>query len=114
MAYVMILAAIGFFILLIASINFMNLSTAKSANRAKEVGLRKTLGSLRFHLVRQFLLESLIYVAIAALLALGLVFILLPYFNILSGKLLVFSSLVNVNSIVAIIANDYSTGGAGR
>ena len=69
MSYVFILAAIGSFIILIACINFMNLTTAKSAGRAKEVGLRKALGSLRSTLVGQFLTESMIYAITAAVLA---------------------------------------------
>ncbi len=89
MAYVIILGAIGIFIMVIACINFMNLTTAKSAGRAKEVGLRKTLGSLKNTLVIQFLTESMIYAVVAAILALIVVYVLLPYFNILSGKSLV-------------------------
>jgi len=100
MAYVMIMAAIGIFILLIASINFMNLSTAKSASRAKEVGLRKTLGSLRLHLIRQFLIESLVYVFIAAVMALAFVYLLLPAFNMLSGKSIEIDSLLNTYVLV--------------
>lgn len=86
MSYVYILSAIGLFIIVIACINFMNLTTAKSAGRAKEVGLRKTLGSLKSSLVIQFLTESMIYAVLAAVLALIVVYALLPYFTILSGK----------------------------
>lgn len=93
LAYVYILVAIGIFILLIACINFMNLSTAQSSGRAKEVGLRKTLGSLRPYLIGQFLTESLIYSLLAGGLALAMVFFLLPTFNQMSGKLLTFSML---------------------
>ncbi|MEM7107655.1 MAG: ABC transporter permease [Bacteroidota bacterium] len=93
MAYVYILGGIGLFIVLLASINFMNLTTAKSAGRAKEVGLRKTLGSLRKTLIVQFLAESMIYSGLAGILALILVYPLLPYFNTLAGKGLAFESL---------------------
>ncbi|MEL7002769.1 MAG: ABC transporter permease, partial [Bacteroidota bacterium] len=85
-SYVYILSAIGIFILLIACINFMNLSTAQSAGRAKEVGLRKTLGSLRSYLIGQFLTESFIYSLAAAILAFALVYFLMPSFNQMSGK----------------------------
>ncbi len=84
--YVYIFSAIAVFILLIACVNFMNLSTARSSNRAKEVGIRKVLGSLRGNLMRQFLLESLLISFIAMLLALGLAWLLLPVFNGLSAK----------------------------
>lgn len=84
--YVYIFSGIGVFILLLACINFMNLSTAQSAGRAKEVGLRKTLGSQREQMVWQFLSESLIYSLIAVLLAVGLCYVALPYFNVLAGK----------------------------
>jgi putative ABC transport system permease protein len=84
--YVYIFSAIAIFILLIACINFMNLSTARSANRAREVGVRKVLGSLRKNLVAQFLTESLLVSFIALALALSIAALLLPYFNQLSGK----------------------------
>ncbi|MCG8307648.1 MAG: ABC transporter permease [Cytophagales bacterium] len=78
------------FILLIACINFINLSTAKSANRAKEVGLRKVVGSYRISLVQQFMTESVLYSSIAFVLGVFLAVLLLPYFNIIVDKTLVF------------------------
>ncbi|HVS95788.1 MAG TPA: ABC transporter permease [Puia sp.] len=84
--YVYIFSAIAAFILLIACVNFMNLSTARSSNRAKEVGIRKVLGSLRGNLISQFMMESLLLAFISMLLALGLAWLLLPVFNQLSGK----------------------------
>jgi putative ABC transport system permease protein len=84
--YVYIFSLIAFFILLIACVNFMNLSTARSANRAKEVGVRKVLGSLRKNLVTQFLSESILISFISLALALVIAALLLPYFNQLSGK----------------------------
>lgn len=84
--YVYIFTAVAFFILLIACVNFMNLSTARSANRAKEVGIRKVLGSLRGSLVSQFMIESILLSFISMLLALGLAYLLVPVFNELSGK----------------------------
>ncbi|MEM9859652.1 MAG: ABC transporter permease [Bacteroidota bacterium] len=95
MAYVYILGGIGLFIVLLACINFMNLTTARSAGRAKEVGLRKTLGSHRKTLIAQFLAESMIYSALAGILALILVYTLLPSFNTLAGKGLAFENLQN-------------------
>ncbi len=83
--YIYLFGAIAGFILIIACINFMNLSTARSANRAKEVGVRKVMGSLRPHLVRQFLTESIVLSAFSFVLALGLVWLALPYFNDLAG-----------------------------
>ncbi|AEE53548.1 ABC transporter permease [Haliscomenobacter hydrossis] len=84
--FVWLFGAIAGFILLIAGINFVNLSTARSANRAKEVGLRKTVGSTREYLVGQFLSESLLFSAFSFLLGLILAWLLLPYFNQLAGK----------------------------
>ncbi|OQP39910.1 cell division protein FtsX [Niastella yeongjuensis] len=84
--YVYIFSAIAFFILLIACVNFMNLSTARSANRAREVGVRKVLGSLKANLVKQFLTESILISCIALVLALALTFIMLPTFNHLAAK----------------------------
>jgi putative ABC transport system permease protein len=83
--YVYIFGAIALFILLIACINFMNLATARSANRAKEVGLRKVVGAKRKELIRQFLGESLVYSFFSLLTALVLVELALPFFRSLSG-----------------------------
>lgn len=84
--FVWLFGAIAVFILVIACINFINLSTARSANRAKEVGLKKAIGSYRSDLVKQFLSESLLYSFLSFGIAIGLAWALLPYFNMLSGK----------------------------
>ncbi|HEV3325210.1 MAG TPA: ABC transporter permease [Puia sp.] len=89
--YIYIFSAIALFILLIACINFMNLSTARSANRAREVGVRKVLGSPRKFLVAQFLTESVLVTLGGAGLAVILAWALLPLFNTLSGKELTIS-----------------------
>ncbi|WP_184546937.1 ABC transporter permease [Mucilaginibacter sp. FT3.2] len=86
--FVWLFGAVSVFILLIACINFINLATAKSANRAKEVGLRKVVGSQRSGLINQFLTESLIYSFFSFILGLILAAMLLPYFNILASKTL--------------------------
>lgn len=83
---VYILSFIGLFLILLASVNFMNLSTAHSLKRAKEVGIRKTLGSSKTALVRQFLTESGLLSFISLLLAIAIAAIATPYFNDLSGK----------------------------
>ncbi len=85
-ADIYIFGAIGIFILIIACINFMNLSTARSAKRAKEVGMRKVLGSYRSQLIKQFLGESMLLSFIALVFAIVLVILLLPVFNSFSGK----------------------------
>ena len=114
--YVYILLAIGVFILVIASINFMNLSTAKSANRAKEVGLRKTMGATRKQLVGQFLTESLMFTVISSLLALLIVYLLMPSYNLLIGKALsmgeifqpmMLSVFVFIILLVGVLAGSY-------
>ncbi|HEV8514855.1 MAG TPA: ABC transporter permease, partial [Cyclobacteriaceae bacterium] len=84
--YVYLFGIIAVFILVIACINFMNLSTARSSNRAKEVGVRKVMGSLRAHLVRQFLTESILVTLLSFVIAVGLAYLLLPFFNDLSSK----------------------------
>jgi putative ABC transport system permease protein len=84
--YVYIFSLVAFFILVIAGINFMNLSTARSTGRGKEVGVRKVLGSSRQQLIRQFLFESFLLTFAALLIALILVEILLPFFNRIAGK----------------------------
>ena len=86
--YVNIFFIVALFILVVACINFMNLATARSARRAKEVGLRKVVGALRGQLVRQFLGESLLISFLALLLAIGFVLLFLPVFNNLSEKTL--------------------------
>ena len=86
LAYVYIFSAIAFFMLLIACVNFMNLATARSIRRAKEVGIRKVLGAHRRLLFKQFLGESILLSVIALLLAVALVELFLPTFNALSGK----------------------------
>ncbi|MCF0065803.1 permease prefix domain 2-containing transporter [Dyadobacter chenwenxiniae] len=84
--YVRIFTGVGLFILAIACINFMNLSTARSVKRAKEVGLRKVVGSSKISLASQFLGESLLFTFLAMLVAVAVVLLLLPSFNTLTGK----------------------------
>jgi putative ABC transport system permease protein len=84
--FVWLFGIIGVFVLLLACINFMNLSTARSEKRAKEVGIRKAIGSVRSQLVAQFLSESLLVVIFAWVLSLGLVELSLPFFNQLAEK----------------------------
>lgn len=86
--YVYIFSAVALFILLIAVINFMNLATARSAGRAKEVGVRKVLGSERSQLMSQFMAESVLMTSLAMLLALALVALLMPLFNDVAAKTL--------------------------
>lgn len=100
--YVYVFGAIGLFIIVIACINFMNLSTARSAGRAKEVGLRKTLGSLRSQMIGQFMSESLVYSLIAVLLAVGFCYILLPHFNLLAGKQLGMQVLISPMFLISL------------
>jgi putative ABC transport system permease protein len=83
---VYVFSLIGLFILLIAGINFVNLTTARSAERAKEVGIRKVIGALRFQLTRQFLSESVLLCLISFVSASALCEALLPSFNLLAGK----------------------------
>jgi putative ABC transport system permease protein len=113
--YIWLFGGIACFILALACINFVNLSTAKSANRAKEVGLRKVVGSARGYLVRQFLTESVIFSMVSFALALIMLWAGLPYFNSLSGKALsipwdawwFFPILAAVAFLIGIIAGIY-------
>ena len=84
--FVWLFCIIGAFVLLLACINFMNLSTARSEKRAREVGIRKTLGSLRRQLIGQFLTESILLSCIAFIFSVGLVELLLPFFNGIADK----------------------------
>jgi putative ABC transport system permease protein len=89
MQMVWMVGSIGMFVLLLACVNFMNLSTARSEKRAKEVGIRKTVGSLRRHLIHQFFSESYIVVLSAFIFSIVLVALALPWFNGLSAKQMV-------------------------
>src|ERR1051326_3624455 len=84
--YVRLFTIIALIILLIACVNFMNLSTARSEKRAKEVGVRKTLGSDKKQLIMQFFFESMILAFVAFILSIGIVYLILPSFNNLVGK----------------------------
>ena len=84
--FVWLFAVIGSFVLLLACINFMNLSTARSEKRAREVGIRKSIGSARTQLIWQFLTESFMVVVLSWFIALALVSLMLPWFNELAGK----------------------------
>lgn len=92
--YIFIFSAIALFILVIACINYMNLSTARSSSRAKEVGIRKVLGAYKPQLIYQFLTEAVILSSISFLLSYALAIILLPSFNDLAGKTLAASDLL--------------------
>lgn len=91
--YVYMISAVGFFILLIACINFMNLTTARATTRAKEVGVRKVSGAGRLHLIKQFLSESVLTSFAAAIIAVVGIDLLLPVFNSLTGRQLSFDYL---------------------
>ena len=88
--YVRLFGMIGIFVLLLACINFMNLATARSEKRAKEVGIRKTVGSMRWQLINQFFGESYLVVLLAFVLSLVIVVLLLPLFNDVAGKKILF------------------------
>jgi putative ABC transport system permease protein len=115
-SYVYIFSAIAIFMLLIACINFMNLSTASASKRAREVGIRKVMGSLKGQLVRQFLVESLLITLIALLLSLVFVQLALPLFNTITNKTLsltisehkwLIPSLLSIGLVTGIIAGSY-------
>ena len=112
--YVYIFSAIAIFMLLIACINFINLSTASASKRAKEVGVRKVIGSGRLQLVKQFLLESALLTFFALLISYGLIQFLLPVFNDISGKDLSFefeiriiAAFIGLGVFVSIVAGMY-------
>jgi putative ABC transport system permease protein len=85
-SYVYLFTIVAGFILIIGCINFMNLSTARSSNRAKEVGVRKVMGSMRSHLIRQFLIESTVVALFSFCVAVVIAYLILPLFNYLSQK----------------------------
>jgi putative ABC transport system permease protein len=100
---IILLAAIGLFILLIACINYMNLSTARAVNRTNEVGVRKVVGANRMQLIKQFLSESIIFSMIALFFAVLTVELFFPTFNFLSGKELVLTHTSNLKLLIGLI-----------
>jgi putative ABC transport system permease protein len=101
-AYVYISASIGVLILIIAAINYMNLATARSVRRAKEVGLRKTLGVKRSSLAAQFLGESMMIILISFVISIALTMMLLPFFNQVTGKSFTYVSLIHGDTLVIL------------
>src|SRR5688572_10905677 len=114
--YIYIFSAIATFMLIIACINYMNLATARSVNRSKEVGLRKVMGSQRRQLIMQFMTESIVIASISLVAAVVLLYALLPGFNTLANKELPFTyvlqpkvllSLVGIVVFVGIVGGSY-------
>jgi putative ABC transport system permease protein len=101
--YIYIFSFVAILILVIACVNFMNLSTARSANRAKEVGIRKVAGSTKGNLIIQFLTESVLISFFSLLLALGIALLLLPMFNELAGKELLAGSLFSLRFLSLLV-----------
>ena len=115
-SYIYIFSAVGVFMLVIACINYMNLATARSANRSKEVGVRKVMGSQRKQLIIQFITESLVIALLSLVLSLLLIFALLPLFNTLANKELPYSymlqtpvllSLVTIALFIGVVGGSY-------
>jgi putative ABC transport system permease protein len=109
--YVYIFSIVAVFILLIACVNFMNLTTARSAGRAKEVGIRKVLGTSRRQLIRQFLTESIALVTLSLVVALGLASLGLPLFNTLAAKHIPLSHLFSPTILAALVILPLLVGG---
>ncbi|WP_411030001.1 ABC transporter permease [Spongiimicrobium sp. 3-5] len=103
--HIYIFSVIAIFILVIACVNYMNLTTARSVRRAKEVGMRKALGANKMNLVGQFLSESFIMTSIAILIAFGLAFLLLPVFNQFAGKEIPRTVLFDATVLLALLAS---------
>jgi len=113
--FVTLFGWVALFILLIASINFMNLSTARSMRRAKEIGVRKVNGADRISLINQFLFEALVISSIAVTISIIVITLLLPFFNILTGKQLLlpidslgfWTIVMGLNLFIALLAGSY-------
>ena len=108
--YVYIFGSLALFTLLLACVNFTNLSTASSAKRSREVGIRKVLGSLKAQLVSQFLAESILVSFCALLFAYLFIYLLLPSFNNLSGKHIHMLSFLNYKTIIAALGLTFIVG----
>lgn len=103
-SYIYIFASVAAFMLLIACINYMNLATARSVNRAREVGVRKVMGSQRRQLIAQFITESVVIALIAMVISILLIYALLPSFNDLANKSLPFSFILQGPVILSLLA----------
>ena len=110
MSYIWIFSSVAFFMLLIACINYMNLTTARSARRAKEIGIRKVTGSSKRQLVLQFLSESLLTSFVAVLLSFLLVWLLLSMFNSISGKAFTIDTLLQSSNLLLLLGIVLFTG----
>lgn len=112
---VYIFTIVAVFILVVACLNFMNLATARAARRAKEVGLRKVVGAVRPHLIGQFLAESLLVALLSLVVALLMIYLVLPYFNTLAGKelsldltdLRLVGALLAITAVTGLVAGSY-------
>lgn len=109
-SYIYIFGVVAAFMLIIACINYINLATARSANRAKEVGIRKVMGSQRNQLITQFIVESVVVAMIALLVSLLLIYILLPAFNTLANKQIAFSYILQQQVILSLLGIVVFTG----
>ncbi len=108
--YVYIFSAVALFILLLACINFMNLTTAKSANRAREVGIRKVLGSEKKELIAQFLTESVLMAVLSSVIAVAIAYLVLPLFNSIADKTMILQSLFSPVILPLLIALPFVVG----
>jgi putative ABC transport system permease protein len=108
--YVVIFSAVALFVLLLACINFMNLSTARSSSRSKEVGIRKVLGSDKMSLIKQFLTESTLVAIISTVLAVIIVWLFVPWFNDLSGKQISINELFKIKYLIFLIVLPFIVG----
>jgi putative ABC transport system permease protein len=102
-SYIYIFTAVAAFMLIIACINYMNLATARSTNRSKEVGLRKVMGSSRGKLVLQFVTESIVIASVSLVLSFILIYLLLPAFNTLANKQLPYSYILRLPVLVSLL-----------
>ena len=102
--YIDVFIMVGIFIIIIASLNFMNLTTARASNRAKEVGVRKTIGAVKGQLFNQFIIESVLLSLLALALAIGIVSLSLPFLNELIDRKLSILTFLNVELILVVLA----------
>jgi putative ABC transport system permease protein len=102
-SYIIIFSLVGVFMLLIASLNYMNMATARSTSRSKEVGLRKVIGASKGSLISQFISESMVLVIIAMIISLAATVLILPSFNVLTDKTLKIADLFEPGTFILII-----------